>query len=124
MHERTAGLTASSGSITCGSRLIVDFDELDRVFGDRARVGDDCSDPFAGVAHDILRQRVACNLGSIDADRERIGRRAELFAGQYVMHAAQRERGLGLDRNDTARSGAAQATIATCFTPANAMSAT
>ncbi len=100
MHERAAVLDRLLGIDDVRGRLVFDFDQLDRVLGDGARIGDHGGHPFAGVAHDAARERIARHLRRIDADLERVAGVAEFFAGQHVVHARQRQRGSGVDRND------------------------
>ena len=81
-------------------RLVLDLHQLGGVLGQRARVRDHRGDPFAGIAHAVARQRPARHLRGVDADLQRIRRGAELLAGQHVMHAGHRARGIGVDRQD------------------------
>jgi len=67
MHQRRAGRHRLFRIDHVRQRLVLDFDQLRRVLGERARVGDHRSDPFAGVADDAVRQREARELRCVDA---------------------------------------------------------
>jgi hypothetical protein len=90
MHLRAVRLHGNFGIDHLRRLFVFDFDQLDRIFGDRARIRDHRSDPFAAVTHDVFRQGITRHLGRIDANRQRIGGGAEFLAGQYMMYARQR----------------------------------
>ena len=98
MHERAVGFYRLLGVDRVRCRLVIDFDQFRGVFGDGARVGHHCCDPLAGIANDVVCQRIARYFGRIYADRERPGGGAEFFAGQHIMHARHRQRGFSPDR--------------------------
>ena len=100
MHQRRAGFQRFLRIDDVRQQLVLDFDKLGGVLGERARVGEHRRDPLSGVAYDAARQRPARDFGRVHPDRERIGVGAEFFAGEHVQHAGRGERGLGPDRDD------------------------
>ena len=81
-------------------RLVGDAHLLGGVFGQRAGLGDDSDDPFAGVARLTDRERMAADIRRIEPVHQGIGRRRQLIARQHVMHAGHRQRCGSIDRDD------------------------
>ena len=86
-----------------GQHLVVDLDQLGRVLGDRARLGHHRHHPLPGIADQPVGQRIALDLRRIDADIQRIDRRAQLGTGQHIAHPGQRQRFGACDRLDACR---------------------
>jgi hypothetical protein len=92
VHDRTArriGLLAVEHE---RQRLVLDLNQLRRIFRERAAVGDHRGDPFARIAGDVDGERAARHLRRIEAGEEWRGRRRELAAVEHVMHAGKVER--------------------------------
>ena len=124
MHERRSGCQRLLGVDHVRQRFVLDLDQFGGVLGERARVGDHRRDPFAGVAHDVVRQRVARHLRAHRRrSRSESVRGAEFLAGQHVVHARHRERRVGVDRED-ARAGVRRGDQRHVLHPGSAMSAT
>ena len=85
-----------------GQRLVLDLDELGRVAGELARLGDDDRDRVADEPHAADGERVVLDLraGRRRELEERIGQRRDLVAGERAVHAGQLERLRDVDRLD------------------------
>jgi len=84
-------------------RLVVDLDQVQRIFGDIAVFGNDKRDGFPDIAHPVAGDRPAFDIG-LDADRHAAGEPCHILAGQYGEDAGQRPGG---SRNDCTDSGMA-----------------
>ena len=78
MHLRTVGPHGNFRVDDVRCRFVFDFDQFGGVFGECARIGNDCGHPFASVTHNTVGQRIARDLGRVDADRQRVSCGAEL----------------------------------------------
>ena len=119
-----SGLSASSAFDHERQRLVVDLDFFGGVLGERAGLGDDGRDPFAGIARVPDRERMALDLRRIEPVHQGIGRGRELFAGQHIVHARHRQRRRSASIETMRAAGCGEATTATCSMPSSATSAT
>ena len=94
------GFSASSAFDDERQRLIDDAQLFGGIFGQRAGIGDNRRDPFAGIARLADRQRKALHMRRIETVHQRVGGTGEFIAGQHVVHARHRQRGGGIDRHD------------------------
>ncbi len=78
-------------------RLVIHLDELGRVLGKGAAVGDHRRNPLADIARHAMRQGIAAQLWRIEAAHHRVGRDGQIFAGHDGAHARQSKGGLGVD---------------------------
>lgn len=84
----------------CGSGFVVDHHGLGGVLGQGAAFRDHGHDPFAGIAHDAVGERIALDLGRVDAGQDGVGVGLELLAGEHVVHARHGQGSGGVDRDD------------------------
>ena len=100
---------------TAAARIRRDF--LARILGQRAAVGHDRGDPFARIAREVDRQRIAPHLRRIEADQQRHRwRRQAPRPVDHVVHARHRQR--RRPSMDTMRAQAyGEVTKATCSVP-------
>ena len=86
-----------------GQRLVVDVDELDRVLGDVAVLGDHERDRVADELHLALGQRWARSVGNVPAGDGVPGLldvRVEVGGGEHRAHTGQRQRRRRVDAVD------------------------
>ena len=102
VEDGRAGLERDPGVDDDVERLVVDLDQLRRVAGELARLGDDRGDGLAEVAHLADRERVVPDLAAgVGGDlEERVGEDRDLVARQRAVDPRQRERGADVDRAD------------------------
>ncbi len=100
VNERSAGGKCFLRIDHVRQRFVLDFDQFGRILGERARIGDHGRDPFARVANDVPGEREARHLGCVDADRQRIGVRAELLARKNAEHPGRGACRSRIDRDD------------------------
>ncbi|MEY9427180.1 hypothetical protein ABH975_002495 [Bradyrhizobium ottawaense] len=104
IDQRTAGLACAVDVDDDGKVLVVDLDQLQRIFGDRPALGNDGDHRLSGPDHAIERQRqLRCGGHALEMiERASPGRAdpGEIGAGGDEMHAFDCTRLLGLDRDD------------------------
>ena len=84
-------------------RLVVDVDQLGRVFGEVEALGDHQRDRITDEAHLVFGQRWAGRLGTVRPDRSvplLLDVRVEVGSGEHPAHPGQRERRGHLDAPD------------------------
>ena len=72
MHRRAAGRERLLAVEHERQRLVLDRDQLGGVLGERAGVGDHRRDPFARIARDLDRERMARHVRRIEAGQQRL----------------------------------------------------
>ena len=82
-----------------GQRLIVDLDQVERVFGDIAVFGDDKRNGLPDIAHPIAGNRPAFDIG-LYSHRHAAGEPRHVRAGHDGKDAGQRAGGIRIDRPD------------------------
>ena len=108
-------------------RLVVDVDQLGRVLGDVAVLGDDQRDGIADEADLAVGERRARRLGARRADRRvplLLDSGVQVGGGEHEADPGQRARGRRVDRRGSPprRTGCARRTRAAC--PGSEMSST
>ena len=100
VHQRAAGAHGSFGVDHVRQRVVINFDQFRRIFGQRARIGNHRHHPFAAVAHDIFCQRIALQMGCVYAADERFGGGMKFLTRQHIMHPRRCTCGRGADGGD------------------------
>ena len=84
MDRRTFSLVRRLGVQYERQRFVRDADHVARVLSLGPRLGDDRGHPFAALAGNMHRQRIATDLWGIDADHEWVGCCRELGPGEHA----------------------------------------
>jgi hypothetical protein len=92
MDRRAFRLVRRFGVEHKRQRFVRDADYVARVLGLGPRLGDDCGNPFAAIARNADRSRIATDLWGIDADHEWVGCCRKLGASERTAHTRHRER--------------------------------
>ena len=103
MHQHGAGLDRLLGVEHEGQLLVIDAHFLRRVLGQRAAVGNDRRDPFAGIARDVGRERPARHIRRFEPVQQRQRGVGEFMAVEHIMHAGHGERRALVDAHDPRR---------------------
>ena len=73
-------------------RFVVNLDQLCRVFGDRAAVGNHRGYPLSGIAGNIHREGAPRDFRRVETGKKRRGCSGKLTTVEHVVHATARER--------------------------------
>ena len=103
MHQYGAGRDRLFGIEHEGQLLVNDAHFLRRVLGERAAVGNDRGDPFAGVARNVRCQRPARHIRRFEPVHQRQRGGGEFVAVEHVMHAGHGQRRALVDALDARR---------------------